>query len=409
MIETSLPPTRGADRPLRVAIFASAFYPHSGGVEELVRQLCHEFPHHGVEPLVLTDRWPRNLPRHEYYEGIPVYRLPMRMPDWNARIRLVHRLTFPITRSRMLTILRSHRADLIHVQCAGSNGLYALAAHDSLGLPLVLSVQGERTMDANRIYEKLPSLNRTLRRLVTCASAITGCSRDTLADLETWWGQPLGPRASVMYNGIRLDDFAGTAPHAHPRPFILGIGRVVPQKGFDILIDAFAQSGLSTHDLLLAGEGPELEALRQRARDRGLADRVHFLGKVDRPTAVSLFKGCEFFVLPSRMEPFGIVNLEAMAAGKAVVAARVGGVPEVVLDGETGLLVPGSDVAAFAEAIRRVALDPALRERLGAQGFQRVADFTWPAIATAYRRIFDRALAAPDSTAPMLAPVAATT
>jgi glycogen synthase len=383
----------GDQRPLRVAIFASAFYPHTGGVEELVRQLCREFPQQHVAPIILTDRWPRSLPREEVYEGTPVHRLAMRLPDWNWRVRLVHTLTFPATRRRMLDILRRHRAELIHVQCAGSNGLYALAAQKALGLPLVLSVQGERTMDASEIYRRLPSLNRTLRDLVAAASAITGCSRDTLADLEQWWGRPLGPHASVMYNGIRPEDFAAGIAHRHPRPYVLGIGRIVAQKGFDVLIDAFAAANLAGYDLLLVGDGAEKAALMQRAKDRGIADRVHFPGRADRVQAVAYFKGCSFFCLPSRMEPFGIVNLEAMAAGKAVVASRVGGVPEVVLDGETGVLVPPGDPAALAAVLRRIATDDALRERLGAAGLRRVEDFTWPAIAQAYRQIYRHALA----------------
>jgi glycogen(starch) synthase len=293
---------------------------------------------------------------------------------------------------RMLAILRAHGSEIIHVQCAGSNGLYALAAREALGLPLVLSVQGERTMDANRIYEKLPSLNRTLRELVACASAITGCSRDTLADLERWWGRPLGPHATVMYNGIRPDDFESSVAPFHPRPYLLGIGRIVEQKGFDVLIDAFAEAGIDSHDLIIAGEGPERAALLQRVQDRGLTGRVHFPGKVDRVKAVSLFKGCSFFVLPSRLEPFGIVNLEAMAAGKAVVASRVGGVPEVVIDGETGVLVPAGNVGAFAAVFRRLVADPEFRDRLGEGGRRRVLGFTWPAIASAYQRIFSEAL-----------------
>jgi glycosyltransferase involved in cell wall biosynthesis len=380
-------------RAIRVAIFASAYYPHTGGVEELVRQLCHEFAHQRVEPIILTDRWPRSLPREEVYEGTPVHRLSMRLPEWNWRVRLVHALTFPATRRRMLDILRRHRSEVIHVQCVGANGLYALAAQQALGLPLVLSVQGERTMDANEIYTRLPSLNHTLRALVGAASAITGCSRDTLADLEQWWGGPLGSHARVMHNGIRPGDFASGLAQRHPRPYILGIGRVVAQKGFDVLIDAFAEANLPGHDLFIVGDGPEKSALMQRAQERGLGDRVHFPGRADRVQAVAYFKGCAFFCLPSRMEPFGIVNLEAMAAGKAVVASRTGGVPEVVLDGETGLLVPPGDVHALAAALRRFAHDQALCDRLGAAGLRRIEDFTWPAIAQAYRQIYLDALA----------------
>jgi glycosyltransferase involved in cell wall biosynthesis len=289
---------------------------------------------------------------------------------------------------------------LIHVQCVGANGLYALAARKALGLPLVLSVQGERTMDAAAVYERLPSLNRALRALINEACAITACSRDTLADLEQWWGQPLGARASVMYNGIRLEDFEGVAPHVHPRPYLLAIGRVVAQKGFDILIEALVRARLESHDLLIAGDGPERAALEKQARETGLARRVHFLGRADRQKAIALFKGCAFFVLPSRMEPFGIVNLEAMAAGKAVVASRTGGVPEVVLDDETGLLVPPGDPAALAAAISRLVADEPLRQRLGAAGRRRVTDFTWPAIARAFHEIYAEALSDPAHKSP---------
>ena len=124
----------------------------------------------------------------------------------------------------------------------------------------------------------------------------------------------------------------------------------------------------------------------------GLGDRVTFPGRVDHATAMRLFAGCSSFVLPSRHEPFGIVNLEAMAAGKAVVATRVGGVPEIVTDGENGLLVEPEDSAELATALRRLADDAALRERLGAAGRQRAEGFTWPAIASAYLDVYETVL-----------------
>lgn len=389
---------------MNVAIFASAFYPHTGGVEELVRQLCHEYLQQGIVPIILTNRWPRSLPSYELYEDIPVYRLAMRMPDWNLRVRLVHHLTYPITRWQMLRILRRHRSEVIHVQCASSNGYYALAAKEALGLPLVLSVQGERTMDAQGIYDRLPSLNRTLRELIAQSTAVTACSKDTLADLQQWWGQPFGSKSSVMYNGIRLDDFECGARYSHPRPYVFAIGRLVKQKGFDVLIRAFADAGLESHDLLFAGEGPEHGALCQLAENTGMKDRVHFLGRANRPKTVALFKGCSFFVLPSRMEPFGIVNLEAMAAGKAIIASRVGGVPEVVLDGETGILVPPEDVGALAAALRHLAEDAPLRERLANNGRQRALEFTWPKIARAFHSLYSVAVTGRAGGLPQITP-----
>jgi glycosyltransferase involved in cell wall biosynthesis len=382
---------------MNVAIFASAFHPSLGGVEELVRQLAHEYRRQGIRTIVLVNRWPRSLPAAETIEGVPVYRLAMRMPEYNLRVRLNYALGYPWARAKMLRILRRHKIDLIHVQCVSVNGHYASIAARALGLPLVVTSQGERTMDAERVYEKSPFINGVLRRLLAEAGQVTACSRDTLEDLETYTGTSFGARGAVIYNGIRLEDFDGVEPYPHPRPYILGIGRQVAQKGFDVLIEAFAASGLQSHDLLLAGDGPERQNLELLARKMRIEARVHFLGRADRNTAVALFRGCAWFVLPSRQEPMGIVNLEAMAAGKAVIASRTGGVREIVADGETGLLAPPGEAQPLAAAMRRLAADEVLRERLGAAGRERVQQFTWQAIASSYRRIYEAALTAKRS------------
>lgn len=375
---------------MNVALFASAFYPSLGGVEELVRQLAHQQIQRGNKPLVVTNQWPRSLPAYEEYEGIPVYRLAMRVPEGYLRARLKYRLTHPAIVREMLGILTKHDVQMLHVQCISANGYYALLAKRKLGLPLVVTTQGERTMDAEQIYQKSPFLNQTLCALLTEADYITACSRNTLDDMQDYYGSPFDARADVIYNGINLTDFEVGKPYPHPKPYLLGIGRHVPQKGFDVLLRAFAQAGLDTHDLLLAGDGPERAALEQLSQMLGVQDRVHFVGRADRPTAVSLFQGCSFFVLPSRQEPQGIVNLEAMAAGKPVIASRVGGVPEIVLDGETGLLVPGEDVSALAEDLGRLAGDAALRDRLGSAGRLRARQFAWPLIAEQYLGVYER-------------------
>lgn len=375
---------------MNVALFASAFYPHVGGVEELVRQLAHAYRDRGVSAIVLTNRWPRSLPFFEEYQGIPVYRLALRVPEGSLKARVNYHLTHRAIFQNLLGILRKHDIDLLHVQCVSSNGYYALQAKRALGLPLVVTTQGERTMDAAQIYQRSPLMNRTLCALLAEADFITACSQNTLDDMEDYYGTPFGPRARVIYNGINLNEFAQDFPFQHPRPYILGMGRLVPQKGFDVLIRAFAQANVTNCDLLLAGDGPERAALETVACENGVQDRVCFLGRADRPTAVSLFQGCDFFVVPSRQEPQGIVNLEAMAAGKAVIASRVGGIPEVVQDGQTGLLVPGEDVEALAQAVTHLAADPGLRLRLGQAGRERAQQFAWPTIADQYLALYEQ-------------------
>ena len=138
--------------------------------------------------------------------------------------------------------------------------------------------------------------------------------------------------------------------------------------------------------MLIAGEGEERAALEERARQLGLA-RARFLGL--RDDKAELLAACDALVLPSRKEGLGVAALEAMACGRPVLASRVGGLAETVVDGETGLLVAPEDPEALAEAITRLQGDVALRERLGAAGPARVAEGHLPEQMTAsYERLY---------------------
>ena len=374
---------------MTVAVFPSAFQPHVGGVEELVRQLVREYRVRGVDSIVVTNRWPRDLPEYEAVDDISVYRIPLRAPEGSPTAWMTYAGTHAVIRRRIRRILRRHSVDLIHVQCVSTNGHYAYLAAQDLNVPLIVTSQGERLMDATAVYERSAFLNATLRHLLNAADGVTACSAEVLRDLEAYAGRSLGDRAQVIYNGVSLDDFTdvATQPYRHQRPYVLALGRWVPQKGFDVLLRAFAaavESASFDHDLLLAGDGPERPSLSTLVAELGIADRVHLLGIADRYKAVSLYKGCSFFVLPSRYEPLGIVNLEAMAAGKALVATRVGGVPELVTDGDNGLLVEANNHRELANAMVRLASDQPLRCALGSKGRSFVGDFTWPRIAERY-------------------------
>jgi glycogen(starch) synthase len=377
---------------MNIAIFASAFYPHFGGVEEACRHLALEYQRRGHGAHIITTRHPQDLPAQETVEGVDVWRFPFEMPRAHPAGMVRFARQFPSDLSALTRLLRTLQTDIIHVQCVGPNGFYALWAARATGLPLVVTTQGERTMDAGRLYQKSVAANWTLRRLLCRADYVTACSRQTLDDAKEFAGFPLDAKSRPVYNGIALEEFDGAPPYAHPRPFILGIGRVVPQKGFDLLIDAYArlqQRLPDAPDLVIAGDGPERPRLQAQADALGLNSRIHLIGRADRPLAVSLFRGCTAFVLPSRQEPQGIVSLEAMACAKPVVAARVGGVPEIVLDGETGLLFPGGNAGALADSLQSLLSDPERAEALGRKGRARAEDhFTWGRIADQYFEIY---------------------
>jgi sugar transferase (PEP-CTERM/EpsH1 system associated) len=181
----------------------------------------------------------------------------------------------------------------------------------------------------------------------------------------------------VIPNGIDLEKYTNLPSQNQARTrfglpqkeFIIGaIGRLHPVKGYSTLLQAFiqiARERLQTH-LLFVGEGPDRQKLAAQAARAGLSERVTFLeNQVDIP---GLLPGLDVLAMPSLHEGLGIVAIEAMAAGLPVVGTRVGGIPEVVIDGESGLLTPPSDAQALAEALLRLINDPDLRKRLGLAG-----------------------------------------
>ncbi len=176
-------------------------------------------------------------------------------------------------------------------------------------------------------------------------------------------------------------------------PVALVLAALVVRKGIDVLLEALADARLGALVLLVAGEGPEREALAARARSLGLGPRARFLGRRDDREA--LLAACDLLCLPSRHEGLGVAALEAMAAGRPVVATNVGGLGEAVVDGRTGLLVPPDDAPALADALARLCADAALRERLGRAGPGRVAEgFRAEQMVAAYEALYRAVLAA---------------
>jgi len=179
----------------------------------------------------------------------------------------------------------------------------------------------------------------------------------------------------VVPNGVSKPA-AGSTDLGLPRPIVGGLGRLVHQKGFDVLIDALAiLPGVSA---VVAGDGPECDALLQRARDRSVADR--FVVVPWTSDIGPFLRSLDVFVLPSRYEGLPLVLLEAMATGAPVVAADVGAVSEAIVPGESGLLVPPDDAPALAAGIGQLLGDQKARERLGSRARE-----TWRSQFTAER------------------------
>lgn len=156
--------------------------------------------------------------------------------------------------------------------------------------------------------------------------------------------------------------------HSPCEPLILFVGRVTPQKGLEYLIRALPKVKAPC-TLVVAGDGYQLPALRRLAARLGMADRISFRGALDRAAVHELYARAAVLAVPSVWpEPYGMVGPEAMSYGVPVVGFRVGGIPDWLVDGETGFLVDPRDVTGLARSIDALLRDPALAQRLGARG-----------------------------------------
>jgi glycosyltransferase involved in cell wall biosynthesis len=184
-----------------------------------------------------------------------------------------------------------------------------------------------------------------------------------------------------------LTEAAAPRAPGFPASYILAVGSLLPRKAYDVLIEAarlVRERGVPL-DVVLVGDGPEAPRLASLAAAAGLADHVFFAGEMAQDEALRFYPRARFFVHTARQEAFGLVLLEAMSFGKAVIATRVGGIPEFVRDGETGLLVEPDDPEALAQAMMRLSNDPAFRETLGARGREvATKEHSWERVVDAY-------------------------
>ncbi len=382
----------------RVALLPSAYPPSVGGVEELTRHLALALVAAGDDVEVWTgnpdDREPETV---EVREGLVVRRFPMPLPASSLAALSHVASTGPHTMRSLRRAVASFRPDILHVQCFGPNGAYATGLARMTGLPLVVTLQGETQMDDGDLFNVSRVMKASLRAGLRSAAAVTACSAFSLGDAIARFG--LRPGSGVVIpNGVSLDGsgYPASGPVVGPlgapgdSPYVLALGRVVEKKGFDLLLAGYAAMDPAdrTADLVIGGTGPALEQLQSQAEESGIGDRVHFLGRLTREQVETAMAGAEVFVMPSRLEPFGIVVLEAWRAGTAVIATSRGGPPEFVRDGIDGVLVDPFDKVAVAEALGRLLSDDDLRRSLAMAGQARVGEFAWPVVADRYRNLY---------------------
>lgn len=277
--------------------------------------------------------------------------------------------------SRLLRFLRAEPVEILHSHLFPAN-LAARLAGRAAGVPVIITAHHD-----THVWGRLH--HRVLERLTAGLSdRVVACSLAVKQYVEERYGLPPGKvvtlRNAIVVPALRADDAARARLRADlgagPGDRLIGtLGRLEePKKGLSVFLRAasLVTRRCRTARFVLVGEGPARRELERLAASEGVADRTVFAG--ERRDVADLLSAFDLFVQPSRWEGFGLTVLEAMAAGRPVVASRVGGIPEIVRDGRDGFLVPPDDPARLADGIVKMLNDPDLATRLGRSGRERV-------------------------------------
>jgi glycosyltransferase involved in cell wall biosynthesis len=300
-------------------------------------------------------RWPATLVKeHEERFG----------PEYKAALRARNALFF-------VDLFERERVPHFHVHFANRAAHTAMFVKAISGIPFSITAHGQDFMSDLGSAELL--------REICVAAEFVGAETDWSRDRLVERCPKSAGKIFRVYNGLDLSGFPLPETAIADRAIrLLTVGRLVPFKGFDTLLDACAELRQLDFRCEIIGEGPLCQELESRVAEHRLESGIHFVGEQSRKHVLAALRGCDIFVLASTTDErgasdvFPTVIAEAMACARPVVSTTTAGIPELVANGETGLLVPPGSAPALAEAIKRLARDEKMRADFGQAGRRRI-------------------------------------
>ena len=373
-----------------------------GGVVSVVANLAQRLQADGHN-VVIFHPFHSSFLRHRTtrlgYAGV---QLRLTVPSGGGLRGLLRTIVLPFlflsSLLQLVWFLRSHRIHVVNLHYVVDNFVYFAICRRLLPIRLVTSVHGR---DAFYREQPLEKYSRAFKFLVSASDLIILPSEAYRRKFLQAFPD-VRDRAIFIHNGIDSGRFSpSTYANNGFNRYILCVAELQEYKAVDILLHA-AKPLLTNDDsltLVLAGNGPLRPELESLASSLGIRHRTMFLGTQGASEIATLLHGCEILVLPSRMEPFGIVLIEAMACKAPVVATNVGGIPEIIQHEVSGILVEPENPEALCAAIRRVLTDADLRKKLVENGYSRVTERFYAARnGTAYVDAFVSVLSAGSAT-----------
>lgn len=375
---------------MRILVINSEYPPIGGGAGNASANIARWLAAFGHEVAVLTAHF-GDLPRLETQDGVTIHRLPA-LRRKQDRSGALEQLAFIASGTlHSLGLARRFKPDVTLAFFGVPSGAIAWALNILYRIPYVVSLRGGdvpgfRPYDF-KVFHKL--IGPFLRVIWHSASGVIANSRG-LRSLARAFDSSI--EIPIIPNGVEVSRFdAGQRDWSAPR--LLSVGRIVYQKGLDLGLRALAQLKDLDWHWSIAGDGPQMDPLKSLAQELGIAERVTFLGWQSKADLTQAYHRANLFLFPSRHEGMPNAVLEAMASGLPVIATRIAGNEELVLDGETGVLVAPEDVNALRDGLRRLLTDAHLRERMGRASRLRVErEYSWESVALQYSEYLKKTL-----------------
>ncbi len=375
----------------RVLFVSSLYYPNIGGIETMVTELAKFYKKFGIESVSLTKKWPVTLLDEGECDGTKIYRVPSARTE-DEFFKIIDWLKLNTSKVK---------ADVIHViGIRRPLPLIALLLSRWWNIPIICSIAGGDVPDLSdpapgKIWAEGEDFIPDVLRQSDCVNCV---STALVKDLKRIMPDLNG--VETVYAGMDFLVIDNAKVEKIKDNYIFCFRRLDPSKGVDVLIKAFNLIKERFPDLMLviAGEGSEEKNLRALVKTYDLNMRVFFIGTVSLSRGISLLKGAQLTVVPSLSEGGGLVNIEAQAAGCPVIASRVGGIPEYVKDGESGLLFEPGNYQELAEKISLLLTDSSLQKKLIYGGIQYARGFDWNVLAPQYLDLYKRLIKNYDKT-----------
>ncbi len=382
--------------PRRILLINHEYPPLGGGGANATYHIAHALAKLGHQPFVLTAAWGR-LPRIEYADGITVRRI-FAFRQHKDRCSVPEMIAFMLSAGLVAPGLARHwRPDVVLAFAGIPSGPVGWLLKRTNGAPYAIALQGGDVpgFDVPELARWRKLASGVLRRIWQDAGAVVASSQGfaRLAHRHAP-DQPIG----VIPAGADVDGIAPKETYiAGPELRLLFVGRLVHQKGLDILIQALAKLPHTLPwRLVLAGDGPEWTRLAGLAGRFNFADRMHVRGWLDKAALPPIYRSADVFVLPAREDGMPIALLEAMAAGLPIIASKVSGMSEAVIDGINGLLVAKDDIDGWVKALTTLAENPAQREVMGRASRVRAETyFSWAAVTRTWVDVLEHIIEKP--------------